>query len=86
MTPASISELCQRFRIAIYQVGEVYETDQDGRPIPDGEKDKWFVSAPADMFPHGEIEAIPLSNTEAEAEALAVSRLGLRELQEAIDR
>ena len=37
------------------------------------------------MFQPGEIEAIPLSDTEEAAEALAVNRLLLREQQKAIN-
>jgi hypothetical protein len=84
-TVESDAELCARHGIAIYQVGEVYDTDQAGQPIPDAEKEKWFVSAPVGMFQHGEIETIPLSVTEEAAEALAVSRLRLHEQQKAID-
>lgn len=84
-TVESNADLCARHGIAIYRVGEVYDTDQAGQPIPDAEKEKWFVSAPVGMFQPGEIEAIPLSDTEEAAEALAVNRLLLREQQQAID-
>lgn len=80
MSAVSNRELCERFGIAIYQVGEVCETDKAGQPIPDEDKDKWFVSAPVGTFTLGEIEAISLSDTEEQAEALAVEKLGLREL------
>ncbi len=82
---ATDGELCRRFGIAIYQVGEVYDTDRQGRPISNEEKGKWFVSAPEGMFPTWEIEAIPLSGSEREAQTLAVTSLGLRELQVDID-
>ena len=85
MSTVSNRELCERFGIAIYQVGEVYETDRAGRPIPDEDKDKWFVSAPVGTFAPGEIEAISLSDTEEQAEALAVEKLGLRELWRTIE-
>lgn len=85
MTTVSNRELCERFGIAIYLVGEVYETDKAGHPILDEDKDKWFVSAPVGTFAPGEIEAISLSDTEEQAEALAVEKLGLRELWQTIE-
>ena len=78
MSTMSNRELCDRFGIAIYQVGEVYETDKAGQPIPDEDKDKWFVSAPVGTFAPG-------PDTEEQAEALAVEKLGLRELWATIE-
>lgn len=82
MTPVeSNADLCARNGITIHQVGEVYETDRLGRTIPETDREKWFVATPAGAYPTELIEAIPLSASAQEAEALAVRRLGLRDPQ-----
>lgn len=79
MTGISNSELCNRNGVAIFRVGEVYECDESGEPIPKRDLAKWFVSVPDDgQFAHL-VKTIPLSDTYEHAEALAVDHLGLLE-------
>jgi hypothetical protein len=57
--------------VAIYQVGEVYDVDSDGEPIPENEKAKWFVSVLEDSPLALKVLSIPLADTELEAWSLA---------------
>lgn len=84
MSELSNSALCELYEIGIYRVGETFERYRCGEPIPDEDKDKWFVATPTGMFPTGEVAAIPLADTIEEAEGLAVRRLHLRELHQAV--
>ena len=71
-------ELCVRNHVTIHLVGEVYEEDEEGRPIPERDRGKWFVAIRAGDFPTSLVCSIPLADTEAEAQANAVRYLGLR--------
>lgn len=71
-------ELCARNNVTVHLVGEVYDHDEHGRPIPEPEKEKWFVAIRAGDFPDALVRSIPLADTEAEAHANAVKHLGLR--------
>lgn len=65
------TQLCARHRIAIYQVGEVF-----GNAPPDVLQ-KFFVSVIDGDFPDIDVTAIPLGDTYAQAEQIAVQHLGL---------
>ena len=67
---------CMQHGIAVYQVGDVYDTDADGEPITEADREKWFVSILVGSFPEDLVRAIPLASTAAEAEANAVKYLG----------
>ena len=71
-------ELCSRNHVTIHLVGEIYEEDEEGRPIPERDRGKWFVAIRAGDFPTALVRSIPLADTEAEAQANAVRYLGLR--------
>ena len=78
VTAASDLNLCQRYGVASCIVGDVYDVDLDDKPISESDRSKWMVTAPADTFPSSLIQAIPLSESEAESLALAVEYLMLR--------
>lgn len=61
--------------VAVYQVGNLFETDAQGKPIPDSDRDKWFVSVPANSPYVPLMAAIPLAATEEEAWELADKHL-----------
>ncbi|MDN7664081.1 hypothetical protein [Burkholderia cenocepacia] len=61
--------------IAVYRIGEVYESDSEGQPIPDAERAKWFVSALAGSDLAERACAIPLADSEGEAWELAAQHL-----------
>ena len=42
---------CMQHGIAVYQVGDVYDTDADGEPITEADREKWFVSILVGSFP-----------------------------------
>lgn len=71
-------ELCARNNVTVHQVGDVYDQEEDGRSIPEREKDMWFVAIRAGDYPTSLVRSIPLADTEAEANANAVKYLGLR--------
>lgn len=71
------AQLCEMHHITIHQVGEIYDEDESGRPIPEDEKDKWFVAVRAEDFPSELVRSIPLAATYEEALANAVTYLGL---------
>lgn len=74
----SNAALCEHCGVDCRQVGDVYETDHQGKPISDEDRNKWMVTVLADQFPATLIEAIPLANSHAESEELAVKYLMLR--------
>ena len=74
------SELCDLFGVAVFVVGDVYQDDRNGKPIPLADLSKWFISALDCTFSDGVINPIPLADTREEAEALAVEHLKLHEL------
>lgn len=82
----SNADLCKRFGVDCRQVGDVYETDQQGKPISDEDLNKWMVTVPADQFPATLIEAIPLATSHAESEEMAVKYLMLRYRAATVDR
>jgi hypothetical protein len=84
-TEKSNADLCAHFGVDCRQVGAVYETDQQGKPISDEDRNKWMVTVPADQFPATLIKAIPLASTHAESEELAVKYLMLRYRAEMVD-
>lgn len=61
--------------IAVYQVGNLFDTDAEGKPIPESDRDKWFVSAPTNSPYVPLVTAIPLAATEEEAWELADKHL-----------
>lgn len=63
-------ELLER-GIAVYRVGDVYDKDQNGKPISALEKEKWFVSALADSPLASTALEIPEADTEDQAWELA---------------
>ena len=78
MAAISNSELCNRNGVAIFRVGEVYECNEAGGPIPEADLAKWFVAVPDDgRFGDHRVKTIPLSDTYEHAEARAVAHLGL---------
>lgn len=66
---------CLQHGIAVYQVGDLYDTDESGVPISDADRGKWFVSVLAGSFPEEVVKTIPFADTQAEAEANAVAYL-----------
>ena len=66
---------CLQHGIAVYQVGDLYDTDESGVPISDADRCKWFVSVLAGSFPEEVVKTIPFADTQAEAEANAVAYL-----------
>jgi len=75
----SIAELCTRFGIECLIVGDIYDTDLEGKPIPDEDRTKWMVTTPAQSFPAALIQSIPLAESEAQSLELAVKYLMLRD-------
>ena len=71
------SELCAKHGIAVYVVADVYSADENGEAIPIDELRMWFVSAFADSVHAEKVADIPLAQTSAEAERLAVKHLAL---------
>lgn len=78
MSAMTDEDLCIRNHVTIHLVGEVYEEDEEGRPIPEQDRGKWFVAIRSGDFPTDLVRSIPLANTEEEARANAVRYLGLR--------
>lgn len=68
------AELCQDVGVTVHQVGEVY-----GAAPPEFLK-KFFIATSADL-PGLNVEALPLSDTEAEAYDLALRHLYLKRNQ-----
>lgn len=71
------SALCEQHGIAVYRVGDVYDTDDED--IPESDRGKWFVSAIVGAFPEDLVRAIPLADSMQEAERLAVEHLIVRQ-------
>ncbi|WP_199032184.1 ankyrin repeat domain-containing protein [Ralstonia sp. ASV6] len=71
---AKIEALCED-GVAVYQVGNVFETDAEGKPIPDEDREKWFVSTLMDSPLAATGTKIPLAATEQEAWDLAIQHL-----------
>lgn len=67
-------DICHQHGVAVYQVGEVYDN------APPEFLAKYFVAVTAGDFPGIEIEAIPLTDSEAEAYQIAVTTLNLENL------
>lgn len=61
--------------IAVYRVGEVFDTDRNGRALSADEKDRWFVSVLADSPLVTVVQAIPTVGTESAAWALAAQHV-----------
>lgn len=72
------TELCALNHVTIHRVADVYDHDEQGRPIPASEKDKWFVAIRTGDFPTQLVSSIPLADTEDQARRNAVNYLGLR--------
>jgi hypothetical protein len=53
--------------IAVHKVGDAYDEDKNGNPLPDEEKEKWCVSVLADSPLAATVTEIPLSATSDEA-------------------
>ena len=70
--------LCDRHDVMVVRVGDVYDTDEQGRPLDQAEKDKWCVGVRDEDFATDLVRVIPLADTEAEAQANAVLYLDLR--------
>ena len=66
---------CLQQGLAVYQVGDVYDTDADGEPITEADREKWFVSVLVGTFPEDLVRTIPLSATADEAQRNAVNYL-----------
>lgn len=66
---------CLLHGIAVYQVGDLYDTDESGAPISDADRSKWFVSVLAGSFPEDIVRTIPLADTKSAAEMNAVDYL-----------
>lgn len=79
-------ELCQRFGVECRIVGDVYDVDQQERPIPEHDRVKWMVTTPAGPFPRALVEAIPLAESESECVTLVVKYLMLRERDALLDQ
>ncbi len=62
--------------IAVYQVGEVFQTDENDKPLSEEEKSKWFVSVLADSPLAATVNEIPLSDSEDLAWASAATHYG----------
>jgi hypothetical protein len=58
--------------LSVYRVGDVFETDKAGNPIPKHNLDKWFVSADTGSRGEAGIENLPGADTEKAAIAVAV--------------
>jgi len=70
------SVLCHVYDVACYQVGDSCFADS----TPAAEKGKWFVSVVAGTFTSANTQVIPLADSLAAAEALAVKHLQLEKL------
>jgi hypothetical protein len=66
--------LCHLYEIACYHVGSSYAASQ----APAEDQDKWFVTHLAGLFL--DVEIVPLADSEAHAQSLAVSHLKLKDL------
>lgn len=77
MTFEETSAICQANQLSFYRVGEVYEIDDEGHPIPEQDKDKWFVAVPHGLVSQEVLRTIPLAATEEEAMRSAIVHLGL---------
>ena len=71
------ADLCSQYGITFYRVGEIYDADEQGNPIPEKDKAKWFVAVLDGQFDSVLVKSIPLSNTLVEAQFQAVTYLGL---------
>jgi len=74
-----ITELCQRFGIECLIVGDFYVIDRERKPVPEEDRHKWMVTTPAKSFPTTLIQSIPLAESEAQSQELAVKYLMLRD-------
>lgn len=83
--PSDIA-LCQRFGVECWVVGDIYDVDEQDKPIPDDDRAKWMVTTPAGPFPRALVEAIPLAASEEESVALAVKYLMLRDRDALLDQ
>ncbi len=72
------TELCALNHVTIHRVGDVYDHDGQGCPIPASEKDKGFVAIRAGDFPTPLVSSIPLADTEDQAMRNAVNYLALQ--------
>lgn len=79
MSEQSNDALCQQFGVAIFRVGELYDTDEIGNALSDEVLQKFCVTTLAGSF-DDIVKSIPLSVSVGDAEALAVKHLKLREL------
>lgn len=70
------SVLCHIYDVACYQVGDSCFAGC----VPADVNGKWFVSVVAGTFTSADTQAIPLANSLADAEALAVQYLRLQDL------
>ena len=79
MTAKNIDDhaLCSQAGVHVYRVGEIFHEDASRNPIPAADLGKFTVTTPAHKFASDVVRAIPLADSEAEAEALAVKYLGL---------
>lgn len=82
----SAAELCQRFGVQCLIVGDVHETDLDGKPIRAEDQKKWMVTTPARAFPTSLIQSIPLEESEAQSLELAAKYLMLRDRNRFMNR
>jgi hypothetical protein len=82
----SIPDLCQRFGIECLIVGDAYDTDLQGKPIPEEDRKKWMVTTPARSFPTALIKSIPLAESVAQSLELAAKYLMLRDRDRFMNR
>lgn len=69
--------LCVQSGVEVYRVGDIYHEDESGNPIPAADLEKFCVTTPAHRFAEEAVRAVPLADSVAEAEALAVKYLDL---------
>ena len=74
----NINELCLKYDIAVFKVADSCFAHES----PPEEQEKWFVSILAGETRFYASETIPLSDSEAEAKALAVQMYKLDTLTE----
>ncbi|MBA9859834.1 hypothetical protein ACUXLG_005831 [Ralstonia sp. 121560039-2] len=60
--------------VAVY-LNDLFDTAGDGNPIPEKDRNKWFVSVPFDSPHASAVRTIPLAATEEEAWELAHQHL-----------
>ena len=61
--------------VAVYRVGDVYQVDDDGRPLSQAERAQWFISITNEIDQLIPEDLLPRADTEREAWEIAVKKI-----------